>query len=206
MISRSPPSPNGGRHRSARLPADQRLLGEPPQRMIGRQRRRSATRRRSRPAAARASPGSRTAARPCGLTIADGVLEVLDGRLEVRHLTGHLRPVGRQLRADGVEERAELAELVVLLEIEPDAELAAAEPRQPAPDHVNRPQEQLREAASPTARRRPARRAPWQSPGLSDALRSCRISSVETPMRIEPNSMSPSSSGWRNSRLRPWPR
>ena len=51
----------------------------------------------------------------------------------------------RQLLADGVEERAQVTELVVLIEVERDAELPFPEPRQSAADHVDRPQEQLRE-------------------------------------------------------------
>ncbi len=70
---------------------------------------------------------------------------MLDRRLQVRLLPGEQRPVGRQLLADRVEERPELAELVVAIQVERDAELPLAEACQPAPDHVDRPQEQLRE-------------------------------------------------------------
>ena len=127
----------------------------------------------------------------------DGVFEVLDRRLEVGHLAGHLRSIGRQLRAHRVEERAELAELVVLIEVEPHAELAAAEPRQPAADHVDRPQQQLRRAAiapkhrdrqrdaAPITQRRPERRVEIAAGSAASRRRS----------RIEPNSVSPSSSG-----------
>ena len=121
---------------------------------------------------------------------------MLDGRLEVRHLPGHLRSVGRQLRADRVEERAELAELVVLIEIELHAELAASEARQAAADHVNRPQQQLRQQHRDEHRHAERRRAPSTQRRPQRRVEiAARISSVETPMRIEPNSVSPSSSG-----------
>ncbi len=113
---------------------------------------RRALRRHWHPAPACASPDSRTAAsvRPDDR---DRVLEVLDRRLEVRHLAGHLRPVRRDLRAHGVEERAELAELV-LAEIELDAQLALSQPRQAAADDMNGPQQQLREERRPEDRHR----------------------------------------------------
>ena len=74
-----------------------------------------------------------------------GVLQMLDGRFQVRHLPGHLRPIGGQLRADRVEEVSQITELVVLIEIETDAELTLTEPRQAASNDVNRFQQQLRE-------------------------------------------------------------
>jgi hypothetical protein len=70
---------------------------------------------------------------------------VLDRRLQVRLLPREQRSVRRELLADGVEKRPEVAELVVLMQVERDAELPFAEPRQPAADHVDGPEEQLRE-------------------------------------------------------------
>ena len=75
----------------------------------------------------------------------DGVLQLLDRRFQVGHLSGHLRPIRRQLLADRVEERAELAELVFLIHVQLHAEFAFAQAGQPAANHVNRPQEELRE-------------------------------------------------------------
>jgi hypothetical protein len=77
---------------------------------------------------------------------------VLDSRLEVRHLPGHLGAIGRQLCADGVEKGPELAELVLLIEIQTHAELALPESRQTAPDDMNRPQHQLRQQHRPEHR------------------------------------------------------
>ena len=62
ITSRSPPVAERRRQRTARLAADERLLGQPPQRVVGRHDRRSAAPAGA-PAAARASPGWRTAAR-----------------------------------------------------------------------------------------------------------------------------------------------
>ena len=56
-----------------------------------------------------------------------------------------MRPIGRQLRADGIEKGAELAELVVLTEIEAHAQFAATEAREAAANDVNRSQQKLRE-------------------------------------------------------------
>ena len=50
-----------------------------------------------------------------------------------------------QLRADLIEHVTELAKLLVVAQIERGAEIAAAQPRQAAADHVHRPQHQLRE-------------------------------------------------------------
>ena len=69
---------------------------------------------------------------PRGLTIATASSSCSTADSRLRHLPGHLRSIGRQLRADRVEEGAELAELVVLIQIEPDAELAAC-PRRVRP-------------------------------------------------------------------------
>ena len=66
-------------------------------------------------------------------------------RLEVRRLPRDLGSIGRELLAHRVEEGAELAELVLLRQIEMDAEFSLTEPRQAAADHVNRPQQQLRQ-------------------------------------------------------------
>ena len=91
---------------------------------------------RATPAAASGSSGAHRRIRKQQLALRahnrHGVLEMLDRRLEVRDLVGHLRPVGRDLRAHGVEERAELAELVLLIEIDPRAELALAQAGQAA--------------------------------------------------------------------------
>ena len=70
---------------------------------------------------------------------------MVDRRLEIRHLAGDLRSVGRQLLADRVERSAELAEFVVLVQVQLHAELAPAEARQAAPDDVDRPQQPLRQ-------------------------------------------------------------
>ena len=70
---------------------------------------------------------------------------MLDRRLQVRLLSREQRAIRRELLADGVEERPELAELVVRRKIERDAELTFAETRQSAADHVDGAQEQLRE-------------------------------------------------------------
>ena len=64
-------------------------------------------------------------------------------RFEVRDLPRHVRSIGRQLGADRVEKGAELSELVVLIEIQADAEFALAEPCEPAANDVNRPEQQL---------------------------------------------------------------
>ena len=66
-------------------------------------------------------------------------------RLEIGDLAGHLRTVGGQLGADGIEKRAELAELVVLSQVEAHAQFAPSKAGQPAANHVNRPQQQLRQ-------------------------------------------------------------
>ena len=108
-------SPNGADSGPRDWRLTQRLLRQPAQRMIRRRRsvvERRAGRRRRQQRAHRRVREQQLAAR---VDDRDGVLEVLDRRLEVRHLAGHLRSIGRQLRADGVEERAELAELVVLI-------------------------------------------------------------------------------------------
>ena len=71
------------------------------------------------------------------------IFEVLHSRFEIGHLHGHLRSVGRQLRAVHIEEVTELAELVALIEIELDTEFATTEPCQSAADDVDGPQQQL---------------------------------------------------------------
>ncbi len=75
------------------------------------------------------------------------VLHVLDGRLEVGLLTGQLTPLRGQLGADGVEEAAQLAELVALREVQPEPQLAATEAGEAPADHVDRPQHQASERA-----------------------------------------------------------
>ena len=50
-----------------------------------------------------------------------------------------------QLRADLIEHITQLAKLLVVSQIERGAEIAAAEPRQAAANHVHRPQHQLRQ-------------------------------------------------------------
>ena len=134
------------RHGAARLAAHERLLGQPAQRMIGPddalerstggcgRQQRAHRRVRKEHLAARADDGH-------------GVFQMLDGRFQVRHLPGHLRPIGGQLRADRVEEVSQITELVVLIEIETDAELTLTEPRQAASNDVNRPEQQLRQQA-----------------------------------------------------------
>jgi hypothetical protein len=77
-----------------------------------------------------------------------GILKVLNGGLEIRNLTGHLRAIGRELRADRVEKFAQLAELILLVEIQTDAEFTPSEAREAAPDDMNRPEENLREEHS----------------------------------------------------------
>ena len=131
-------------HGPARLPVHERLLGETTERMIaGEQRvearaglgsRRERAHRRIREQELAACVDDR-----------DRVLELLHGRLEVGDLPRHLRPVRRQLLAHLVEEGAELAELVPLAEVQPHAELAAPEAREAAANHVDRPEQQLRE-------------------------------------------------------------
>ena len=79
----------------------------------------------------------------------DRVLEMLDGGLQVGLLAGEQRTIGGELLADGVEEVAQLAELVARRQIERHAELALAETRQAAAQDVNRPQQELREAGRP---------------------------------------------------------
>jgi len=58
-------------------------------------------------------------------------------RLQVRLLSREVHPIGRELLTHRVEERAELAELVTRRQIEGDAELALAEPREAAAEDVN---------------------------------------------------------------------
>ena len=107
----------------------------------------------------------------------DRVLEVLERPTRGWRPARHLRTIGRELRADGVEERAELAELLVLLQVEPHAELAAAEPGQAAADDVNRPEQQLREGHRPEHRdaqreeRRPDRVAEASGQVVADEQR-----------------------------------
>src|SRR5687767_11591732 len=55
------------------------------------------------------------------------------------------RAIRRQLLAHRVEEGAQFAELITRREIERDAKLAFAEPRQAASEDMNGPQEELRE-------------------------------------------------------------
>ena len=76
---------------------------------------------------------------------------------ELRRLDA-LRRRRPQLRADLIEHIAQLAELRVVAQIERGAEVAAAEPRQAAADHVHRPQHELREQHRRSAPRSAARR------------------------------------------------
>ena len=124
ITSRSPLSPNAADSGPTRLAADERLLEQPPHRVIDGQPvgQRFAGRRARQQRAHRRVGEQQLAAR---VDDRDGVLEVLDGRFEVRHLPGDLRSVRRQLLADRVEEGAELAELVVLIQVQPHAEFAA---------------------------------------------------------------------------------
>ena len=68
-----------------------------------------------------------------------------------------LRRRRAQLRADLIEDVAELAELLVVAQIERRAEIAAAQARQAAADHVHRPQHELREQHRGARRRSAAR-------------------------------------------------
>ena len=76
-----------------------------------------------------------------------GIFQVLDRRLQVRLLPREVHPIGRELLTDRVEKCAELAELVTRRQIEGDAELAFAEPREAAAEDVNGPQQQAGEEA-----------------------------------------------------------
>ena len=124
---------------------------------------------------------------PVGRKQRHRVLEVIDDGLERRALAGQLRAIGGEPRGDGLEGIAEVAELRVARQIDVDVELAAAESREAAPDHVDRPEHDLREQ-----HRRPA--SPTMSAtsvvksGVRSALStSVRMSSVETPTRIAPD-------------------
>jgi hypothetical protein len=65
--------------------------------------------------------------------------------LQVGFLPGQQRSIRGQLLTDRVEEVSQLAELVAGRHVERHAELALAQARQSAPQHVNRPQQKLRE-------------------------------------------------------------
>ena len=126
----------------------------------------------SRPRAARADRAAASRASRVGeqqLTVGiedgDGVFEAVDDRLE-RPLAGQLL-VLRQLRAHGVEEVAELAELVLLRQVHHHAELALAQAGQAASDDVDRPEQQLRQEHRDQARRHSAASA-VRSAGPSD--------------------------------------
>ena len=75
----------------------------------------------------------------------DRVLEAADDRLERRLLARQPRAVRREPVADGVEEPAEFAQFILAREVQFHAELAAPQPRQPAFDEVDRPQERVGE-------------------------------------------------------------
>ena len=132
------------RHRPARLAAHERLLDQLLSGVLGRYHRfqRGADRSARQQCAHGRIQEHQLVPR---IDDGDGVLEVFDGRLEMRHLPGHLRAVRRQLRADGIEEVAQLAELVLLIEVEPDAELARPEAGETAANHVDRSQQELRQ-------------------------------------------------------------
>ena len=80
---------------------------------------------------------------PRGAEDAGGVGKVLDDRIEARRRPFH-GPAGEQLVADRADLAPEIAELV-LREIERRRWLAAPQSRQAAAQHVNRPQQPLRE-------------------------------------------------------------
>ena len=60
---------------------------------------------------------------PDGLKSATASSRCSTADCRLRLLSGEQRSIGRQLLADGVEERAELAELVARRQVERDAEL-----------------------------------------------------------------------------------
>ena len=93
-----------GRYRPARPAADQRLLPQRAQRMIRAEQPRRG--KRPSPASGQQRPHGGVRKQQLAARVHDGhrVLEVLDGRLEIGDLPGHLRPIGGQLGADGVEE------------------------------------------------------------------------------------------------------
>src|SRR5262245_27242095 len=70
---------------------------------------------------------------------------MFDRRLQVRFLPCEQRSISRQLLTDGIEEGAEVSEFVAWWQVERDAEFTLAEARQTAADHIDGPQEQLRE-------------------------------------------------------------
>ena len=161
---------------------------------------------RADPAAAwPASPGWRTAASPSGRRwrrrLRAGRCS-RRGRCERRPRRGR-RAVGRQPRAHGVEEIAELAEFVVLRQIHHHAELALPQSGEAAADDVNRPEQQLGQQHRHQAAADQDGDRGDQAPASATASSSRWMSSVETPMRIDPNSAVPSSSGWRTSSVRP---
>ena len=129
---------------------------------------------------------------------------MLDERLEVGLLIGQLRTIGGELAADGVEERAQLAELVAGRQVERDAELAA--PRRVRPLRITWIGRSMTCESSPatkTAMISAMRRG--QQRGPSESFSALRISSVDTPTRIEPKLSSPTTISWRASSVRPSP-
>ena len=132
------------RYGPARLTVDERLLGELPHRVIARQQvvDRCADRDIWQERPHRRIGEQQQAA---GVENRHGVLEMLDRELEIGDLSRHLGSIGGQLLADRVEEGAELAELVLLIQVQPHAEFAATESREAASDHMDRTQQQLRQ-------------------------------------------------------------
>ena len=75
----------------------------------------------------------------------DGIFGVLSIAVDEHRLRRRLRPIGGQPRAHGVEELAELGELIVSRQIHHDAKFAPAEPRNPAADYMNGSEQYLRQ-------------------------------------------------------------
>jgi hypothetical protein len=134
----------GRRQRPARLPAHDRLFGQPPQRVIAGQ---HPGQRPARRGVRQQRPHRGIGEQQLSARVDDRhrVLELFDRRLEVRDLAGHLGSIRRELLAHRVEKGAELAELVLLVQVELHANLALAQACQSAADHVNRTEEQLRQ-------------------------------------------------------------
>ena len=138
------------------------------------------------------------------------VLEAIDHRFERRRLVPRreLRSHRRELGAQLIERRAQLAELVARRQIELDVELAVAEARQPALQHVHRPQRPLREHEARAASRCPSAAsddarppsAARPAPRPRSASSRCRCGSRRTarcpsPPRAAAASRSPRTSG-----------
>ena len=183
-------------HRTARLVRRQRLFDDRPRRVAAGQQRRN---RLPDAVGAERRLHRRVAEEQLARRVEERhrVFEVLDRHLQVGLLAGQRRAIGRELLADGVEERPELAELVARRQIERHAELAAPEPGETAADDVNRPQQALgqhtghedRDDQSATAagherRRRASRRAPRASAAWRRRRESIRTASSPSDQRL----------------------